>query len=106
MKEQSGARPIFSSVAGGAPRPWLNALRLLSLADGLLLVALLYVAVSHNEPAVDVLGPAHGVLFLALLAGIGGGARNGWWTWLSFVAVAILGPLASVPGLERLRRRR
>lgn len=74
--------------------------------DGLLLAALVYVAVNHDEAAVDVLGPLHGVLFLVLLAGIGDGARNGWWSWPFVAAVVVLGPVASIPGLEYRRRRR
>jgi hypothetical protein len=75
-------------------------LRLVSLVDGLLLAALVYVAVRANEHAVGILGPIHGGLFLVLLAGVGAAARRGWWSWRFFAAVIVLGPLVSIPGLE------
>jgi hypothetical protein len=86
-------------------RKRLNALRLVSLVDGLLLVALLYVAIRADEEAISVLGPLHGGLFLVLLAGVAAAARRGWWSWRFFAAVVVLGPLASIPGLEVQRAR-
>jgi hypothetical protein len=81
-------------------RRQLNALRLISLVDGLLLAALIYVAVRGDEQSVGILGPVHGGLFLVLLAGVAVAARRGWWSWRFFGAVVLLGPLASIPGLE------
>jgi hypothetical protein len=80
-------------------------LRLISLLDGLLLAALIYVAVRGDEQAVFILGPLHGGLFLVLLAGVAAAARRGWWSWRFFGAVVVLGPLASIPGLEVQRAR-
>ncbi|MGH2846979.1 MAG: DUF3817 domain-containing protein [Thermoleophilaceae bacterium] len=77
---------------------------MVSLADGLLLVALVWAALSHREEAVAVLGPTHGVLFLVLVLSLAWAAGQGWWRWRFVIAVAVLGPLASVPGLERIRR--
>jgi integral membrane protein len=83
----------------------LNALRLVSLVDGLLLLALLYAAIRADEEAVRVLGPVHGGLFLVLLAGVAAAAWRGWWSWRFFAVVVVLGPLASIPGLEVQRAR-
>ena len=87
------------------PRGRLDALRVLSLVDGLLLVVLVWAALGHREQAVAVLGPTHGVLFLLLVASLAWAAGQGWFRWRFVLAVAVLGPLASGPGLERARRR-
>jgi len=87
------------------PRRQLDGLRLLSLVDGLLLVALVYSALTHDEAAVDVLGPTHGVLFLVLVGSLVVLKSRGWWSWWFVAAVVVLGPLASIPGLERVRLR-
>ena len=95
-------RPIFRTAPRGQE---LNRLRLLSLIDGLLLAALLWAAITERHEAVEVLGPVHGVLFLILIAGLALAARRGWLSWRFVGLVVVLGPLASVPGLERYRRR-
>lgn len=86
------------------PRRELNALRLLSLVDFVLLVALVYAALTGRHDAVGYLGPAHGILFLLLLAGLALAARKRWWGWRFVGAVVVLGPLASIPGLEHHAR--
>ena len=80
-------------------------LRLLSLLDGLLLAVLVYAALTRQEMVIAVIGPTHGLLFLLLVASIGWAARHRWWSWSFVAAVAVFGPFASVPGLERARRR-
>ncbi len=80
-------------------------MRLVSLLDGLMLVVLIRAAVMQNEEVVAVLGPTHGLLFLVLVATLAWAARRGWWSWWLVGAVAVLGPLASIPGLEREHRR-
>jgi hypothetical protein len=78
----------------------LNALRLVSAASAVLLGSLIYVKMGGDEDAVGIFGPLYGSLFLILLGGVAAAARRGWWSWRFFAAVAVLGPLASIPGLE------
>lgn len=94
----------MTSLPTGARRV-VNALRLVSLLDGLMLVVLIRAAVMQNEEVVAVLGPTHGLLFLVLVATLAWAARRRWWSWWLVGAVAVLGPLASIPGLEREHRR-
>lgn len=99
-------QPIFWSVSGGAPPARVNGLRRLSFVDGLLLAALIYAVTTENGTAVALLGAAYGSLYLVLLAALRSGAQKAWWTWAFFAAVLVLGPVASIPGLELYRRRR
>ena len=79
-------------------------LRAASLIDALLLAFLIRAAVAGPYEAVAVLGPTHGVLFLVLVGSLAILARNRQLGWRFVLAVMILGPLASVPGLELYRR--
>ena len=83
----------------------LNFLRAVSLLDGLLLIPLLYAAFANNEGMVHVLGPSHGGLFLVLVFTLAWAAGQGWWSWWFVGGVVILGPIVSIPGLERIRGR-
>jgi Domain of unknown function (DUF3817) len=83
----------------------LNVIRAVALADALLLVVLLYAAVTGAESAVDVLGPVHGVGFLALLFLCARGAGEGLWGWwFPALVVVTLGPPGSLIGDVRIRR--
>lgn len=84
----------------------LNGLRVVSLLDGVLLVALVYAAVRGPHEAVAVLGPTHGLLYLLLVVSLAAAAWRGRLRWRFVAAVMVLGPLASVPGLELYRGRR
>lgn len=66
-------------------------------------MALVYFALAGRHVAVAVLGPTHGILFLILVASLAAGALGRYWSWRFPIAVAILGPFASVPGLELYR---
>jgi hypothetical protein len=88
-------------------RKHLNVVLAVGLADALLLVVLLYVAVvDRSDAAVSVLGPIHGVGFLALLYLTATGAGRGRWGWW-FPALVVVtgGPLGSIVGDVVLRRR-
>ncbi len=87
-------------------RRTLDALRVISLADALLLAALIWVAVTGRHEAVAILGPTHGALFLVLVGSLGALAWSRRVGWRFVLAVLIVGPLASVPGLELYRRGR
>lgn len=50
------------------------------------------------------MGPTHGALFLVLVGSLAVLARNRRVGWRFVLAVMILGPVASVPGLELYRR--
>ena len=78
------------------------------IADAVLLLALLYVAIiDRNEDAISILGPIHGVGFLALLGLTGYGAREGHWGWWYPAVVLVTGgPLGTLVGDFRLRRPR
>ena len=86
-------------------RKRLNALRLISIADAVLLAVLVYAAMRGDEGAVGVIAPLYGLALLMLLGGIAAAARRGWWSWRFVAAVAVLGPLVSIPGLEIQRTR-
>jgi len=60
----------------------LNVIRVVAILDSLLLVPLVVAALSDAESTVSVLGPIHGVGFLALVGLCAWGAaeeRWGWW---------------------------
>lgn len=85
----------------------LNRVLAVGIADGLLLLVLLYVAFAdRNESAISILGPIHGIGFLLLLFMTARGAgerRWGWW----FPALVFVtgGPVGSLVGDTVLRKR-
>src|SRR5688500_11337882 len=85
----------------------LNVVLAVGIADALLLVVLLYVAViDRNESAISIIGPIHGIGFLALLWLTYQGAREERWPWWFPGAVLVTGgPLGSIVGDVVLRRR-
>ena len=89
------------------PRRLLDVVLVIGVLDFLLLLVLLYVAwIDRSDSAVSVLGPIHGVGFLALLAMTGRGALEGFWGWW-FPAIVLVtgGPIGSLVGEIVLRRR-
>ena len=85
----------------------LNRVLAVGIADALLLVVLVYFAWIHrSDTAVHILGPIHGLGFLALLALTGNGALQKWWGWW-FPALVVVtgGPIGSIVGDVILRRR-
>lgn len=83
----------------------LKVIRIIAIADFILLVPLVIAALTDAEGVVSVLGPIHGVGFLALvglcLVGVGEG-RWGW--WFPAIVVVTLGPPGSLYGELRIRR--
>ncbi len=83
----------------------LNLIRVVAIADFLLLVVLLAAAVSDAEGLVSVLGPVHGVGFLTLLGLCAHGAsEDRWGWWFPALVVVTLGPPGSLIGDLRIRR--
>lgn len=83
----------------------LNLIRIVALADFLLLIPLVVAAITHAEDVVSVLGPIHGTGYLILLALCGKGAIEGrWGWWYPALVVVTLGPPGSLYGDLRIRR--
>jgi integral membrane protein len=99
-----GVTPAQDSASS---RRLLNIVLVVGILDFLLLLVLVYVAfIDRNEEAISLLGPIHGVGFLALLGLTGKGASDGRWGWWFPIIVLITGgPIGSLIGEMRLRRR-
>ncbi len=83
----------------------LDVVRRVAVADALLLVPLVIAAVTGADGVVSVLGPIHGVGFLALLGLCVMGAGEGLWGWwFPALVVVTLGPPGSLIGDARIRR--
>jgi len=89
------------------PRRLLDVIRVVGIADVLLLVVLLYVAwVDRSDAAVSVIGPIHGLGFVALLfLTVRGAAERFWGWWFPAVVLVTGGPIGSLVGDVVLRRR-
>jgi hypothetical protein len=78
----------------------------IAVADAVLLGFLLWASISDNHDLVSVLGPIHGVGFLALLyLCIRGAAEKQWGWWFPAIVVVTLGPPGSLIGDVICRRR-
>ncbi|HEY6760183.1 MAG TPA: DUF3817 domain-containing protein [Baekduia sp.] len=85
----------------------LNTVLAVGIADALLLVVLVYFAfVDRSDTAVHILGPIHGLGFLALLGLTANGALQRFWGWW-FPALVLVtgGPIGSLIGEFALRSR-
>ncbi|MCW3003354.1 MAG: hypothetical protein JWQ20_2652 [Conexibacter sp.] len=90
-----------------AQKTLLNRVLAVGIADALLLVVLVYFAfIDRSDSAVHVLGPLHGLGFLALLGLTANGALQAFWGWW-FPAIVLVtgGPVGSIVGDVILRRR-
>ncbi len=89
-----------------ATRRQLDLILAIGIADFLLLVVLLWASFTDREGAVSVLGPIHGVGFLALLflCARGAGERR-WGWWFPAIVLVTGGPVGSLVGDFALRRR-
>jgi hypothetical protein len=89
-----------------APKKLLNLILVVGIADALALVVLVYFAfMDRSDGVVGVLGPIHGLGFLALVALTANGAAQRYWGWW-FPAIVVVtgGPLGSLIGEVVLRR--
>ena len=83
----------------------LNRIRAVAVVDAVLLVVLVFAALSDAEGVVDWLGPIHGVGFLALVFMCLQGAGEGrWGWWFPAIVVVTLGPPGSLIGDLKIRR--
>ena len=84
----------------------LNVIAVIAIADAVLLAVLLWASLADREAAVSILGPIHGVGFLALLyLCIRGAAEDRWGWWFPAIVVVTLGPPGSLIGDVICRRR-
>jgi integral membrane protein len=89
------------------PRKLLNTVLIVGVIDFLLLLVLLYMAwIEDDDGAVSILGPIHGIGFLALLYLTFRGALEQFWGWW-FPAIVLVtgGPVGTLVGEVVLRRR-
>lgn len=83
----------------------LKLIRIVAIADFVLLIALVIAARTHADGVVSVLGLIHGVGFLALVGLCLIGASEGrWGWWFPALVVVTLGPPGSLYGDVRIRR--
>lgn len=86
-------------------RRLVDAIAIVALADAVLLGFLLWASFTEREDLVSVLGPIHGVGFVALVAMcIRGVGEERWGWWFPALVVVTLGPLGSLLGDLRVRR--
>jgi len=77
----------------------LNIVLVVALLDALLLVPLLYGVIADAEVHKEILGPIHGIGFLALLLLTAKGALDRLWGWWFPVLVVVtFGPPGSIIG--------
>lgn len=69
----------------------LNVVRWVAVADLLLLIALVAAAWAGNRDLVRLLGPIHGINYLALVALVGTAAIDWLWGWWFPLAVLLTG---------------
>jgi hypothetical protein len=88
------------------PRRLLDAVLVVGVLDFLLLLVLVYVAwVNRSDAAVSILGPIHGVGFLALLfLTLRGAVERFWGWWFPAIVLVTGGPVGSLIGELVLRR--
>jgi hypothetical protein len=83
----------------------LDRVRIVAVLDALLLVVLVWAAVTEREHLVDVLGPTHGFGFLLLLwLTVQGAGAGRWGWWFPLVTLITAGPPGSLLGEMRIRR--
>ena len=83
----------------------LNVIAVIAVADAVLLAVLLWTSFSDSE-LVSILGPIHGVGFLALLyLVIRGAGEKRWGWWFPAIVLVTLGPPGSLIGDVICRRK-
>ena len=112
MARWSQGRPATIDRVTDAPSPEstkkrLDLILLIGIIDFVLLLVLLYVAfVADDDAVVSVLGPIHGIGYLALLylCAVGAGQKR-WGWWFPAIVLVTAGPPGTVIGDVILRRR-
>ena len=78
---------------------WLMVVRWIALADLVLLIVLLVASFSNHDELVRIFGLTHGIVFLALIAVVGFGALQRFWSWWFLVATLVTtGPPGALVG--------
>jgi hypothetical protein len=97
----------MARVTATSPKQLLNRVLVVGIIDALLLVVLVYFAwIDRSDNAVHVLGPIHGLGFLALLFMTADGAlRKLWGWWFPAIVLVTGGPVGSIAGDLILRKR-
>ena len=106
--ETIGANPPLPTEPGTRAETMrrLNVIAVIALADALLLAVLLWASIGDRESAVHVLGPIHGLGFVALLyLCVAGAVEQRWGWWYPLIVLVTGGPLGSLIGDWILRRR-
>lgn len=97
---------MTSSPDIATSRRLLNIILIVGILDAILLLVLLYFAfVNRNEEMISLLGPIHGIGFVALLGLTAKGSMDDRWGWWFPLAVLVTGgPLGSIIGEVGVRR--
>ena len=78
---------------------WLMVVRWIALADLVLLIVLLVASFANNDELVRIFGLTHGIVFLGLIAVVGFGALQKFWSWWFLVATLVTtGPPGALVG--------
>ncbi len=101
MRSRHANRRKASSLSSKARR-----LEIVSIAETLSFIALLWAMFTHNEGAVSIIGAIHGLLFLAYAIFVWVDHDDLGWTPLFSIICIVTGPLGAIIVMERLRRDR
>jgi hypothetical protein len=100
------ASPTATAPDLATTRRLLNIVLAIGIADLILFAVLIYVAfIDRSDAAVRVIGPIHGIGFLALLGLTAKGAVDGrWGWWFPGITLITTGPPGSIIGDLILRK--
>ncbi len=102
----AAAEPAPTGPRPPLDRRLLRWILVLGIADGILLLVLIFFAFVHrSDSAVHLLGPIHGIGFLILLGlTVRGASDRQWGWWFPAIVLVTAGPLGSIVGDVVLRR--
>lgn len=100
------ASPTSAAPSVESTKKLLNVVLAVGIADLLLFLVLIWVAfIDRNEDLISVIGPIHGIGFVALLGLTAKGAVDGrWGWWFPGITLITTGPPGSIIGDLILRR--
>lgn len=100
------ASPTTDEPSVASTKRLLNIVLAVGIADLILFLLLIYFAfIDRSDSAVSLLGPIHGIGFVALLGLTAKGAVDGrWGWWFPAVTLVTTGPPGSIVGDLILRR--